>query len=187
LIDDAVKIFGNDFDTLRILGNSLASKTSHKIMHLLQHEEMYANEISKKLGISLNLVSFHLTKLEKIGVVKVTYRRMVKNGSEHKYYKMMPNIFISMFETKKEIHETGFLRKIFRDDVKFVSVGLGVLGSWFLSRGIFTDGESSGAAGSMSNFSIDWFSLNYDVWVPIVVVSASVLLAIILKTKLKRH
>lgn len=131
--DDVVKIFGNDIDALRILGNALASKTCNKIMQLLHDKEMYANQISKKLGIQLNLTLFHLNKLEEIGIVKVTYKTFVRNGAKHKHYKMTPNILISIFQTKKEIHETGFLRKIFRDGVKFASIGIAGITTWFIS------------------------------------------------------
>jgi len=56
----------------------------------------------------------------------------VRKGVEHKHYKMMPNIFISISETKKEIHETGFLKRIFRDGIKFASIGIAAFLVWFI-------------------------------------------------------
>jgi len=84
------------------------------------NKEMYANEISKKLGIQMNLTLFHLHKLERIGIVKITYKKITRKGVEHKHYKMIPTIFISISETKKEIHETGFLKRIFKEGIKFI-------------------------------------------------------------------
>lgn len=139
--NDTVKIFGNDTDTLRILGNALASKTCNKIMKLICDDEMYANEISKKLGIQINLTLFHLNKLEDIGVVKVTYKKLVRKGVEHKHYKMIPTIFISISETKKEIHETGFLKRIFKDSIKFASIGIVSLFSFIITSDLISDNQ----------------------------------------------
>ena len=114
-----IKVFGNDDESLKTLGQLLSSETSRKIIQLLTQEEMYTNQISKKLGIQMNTIVFHMKKLVEVGLVTVTHKQIVKKGVDHKYYKMMPNIFVTSIQSKKEIHENGFLKKFFKEGIKF--------------------------------------------------------------------
>jgi len=125
LIDeDAVKIFMKDTPNLKLLGHLLTNESSRKIMDLLSYEEMHSNQIAKKANMSLELVLHHLEKLEKINLVIVTNKKIIKRGKDHRHYKMIPNILILVSKTQKEIHEAGFLRRIFKDSVKFAAIGL---------------------------------------------------------------
>jgi len=119
-----IKVFGNDDESLKTLGQLLSSETSRKIIHLLTREEMYTNQISMKLGIQMNTTVFHLKKLVEVGLVTVTHKKIVKKGVDHKYYKMVPNMFVTSTQSKKEVHENGFLKKFFKDGIKFASIGI---------------------------------------------------------------
>jgi len=133
LIDeDTVKIFLKDTENIKLLGHVLTNETSRAVMNLLAEEEMYPNEIANKLNISLKLVLHYLDKLEKTNLVIVTSKKLIKKGIKHKHYKMIPNIFIAISKTQKEIHETGFLRRIFKDSVKFAAIGIAAIGSWII-------------------------------------------------------
>jgi len=133
LIDeDTVKIFLKDTENIKLLGHVLTNETSRSIMSLLAEEEMYPNEIANKLNLGLKLVLHHLDKLEKINLVIVTNKKLIKKGIKHKHYKMIPNIFIAISKTQKEIHETGFLRRIFKDSVKFAAIGIASGVAWLI-------------------------------------------------------
>lgn len=145
LIDeDTVKIFLKDTENIKLLGHVLTNETSRAIMSLLAEEEMYPNEIANKLNLSLKLVLHYLDKLEKINLVIVTNKKLIRKGIKHKHYKMIPNIFIAISKTQKEIHETGFLKRIFKDSVKFAVIGLCAAASWFLSQPTILPLDSNG-------------------------------------------
>ena len=127
-----IKVFGNDDESLKTLGQLLSNETSRKIIQLLTHKEMYTNQISKKLGIQMNITIFHLKKLVELGLLIVTHKQIVKKGVDHKYYKMVPNMFVTSTQPKKELHENGFLKKFFKDGIKFTSIILATIISFFI-------------------------------------------------------
>lgn len=139
-----IRVFGNDDESLRILGQLLSSETSRKIIQILIKEEMYANQISNKLGIQINTILFHLKKLADLGLVTVTHKQIVKKGVDHKYYKMIPNIFVTVTLPKKEIHEKGFLKRIFRDGVKFTIIGIAGIISFIIPHEFYSRNTWSG-------------------------------------------
>lgn len=120
-----------DTDSLNLLGHLLTNETSRKMMALLSEEEMYANQIAKKLNIEQSLVHHYLEKLEKVNLLITIKKEITSKGSKHRYYRIIPNTFITISKTEKEIHETGFLKRIFKDSVKFASIGIIWIFSWF--------------------------------------------------------
>lgn len=135
-------MFGNDDESLRILGQLLSSETSRKIIQLLIQEEMYTNQISKRLGIQMNTISFHMKKLVEVGLVTVTHKQIIKKGIDHKFYKMVPNIFVTATLPKKEIHENGFLKKIFKEGIKLTVIAIASFFVWDIFN--ITDETSPG-------------------------------------------
>jgi len=125
-----IRVFGNDDESLRILGQILSNETSRKIIQLLTQEEMYTNQISKRLGIQMNTIIFHLKKLVEVGLVTVTHKQIIKKGVDHKYYKMIPNIFVTSTQPKKEVHANGFLKKFFKEGIKFAAIGFLSIITW---------------------------------------------------------
>lgn len=124
--DDSIKIkvFGYDEKSLKTLGQLLANDTSRKIIMLLINKDMYLNEVSKKLEIQMNTTSFHLKKLVDLGLVIVTKKKITRKGINHDHYKMTPNVFVKLNNTKKDMVNSGILKRIFKEGVKFVVVFL---------------------------------------------------------------
>jgi len=119
-----IKVFGYDDESLKTLGQLLSNETSRKIIMLLINEEMYLNEISKKLGIQMNITKFHLKKLVDVKLVTITNKKITKKGIDHDHYKMISNIFLKLDNTKEDMENSVFLRRIFKDSIKFALVGI---------------------------------------------------------------
>ena len=130
---DTVKIFTKDTENINLLGHLITSKVSRDIMNLLAEEELFASQIAKKTNTDLSLVFHHLKKMEQCNLLIITEKQITKKGNYHKLYKVVPNIFITVSETQKEVHESGFLKRIFRDGVKFsvITVSGGI--TWWVS------------------------------------------------------
>ena len=118
---EIVHVFGSD-DNLKVLGELLANETGRKILFNLMNTDMYTNEIAVKLDIRVSLVIHHLEKMQQLGLLEITEKKLVRKGKNHRFFKVNPNFFISVNQTKKEIEETGLLKRIFKDTVKFTSI-----------------------------------------------------------------
>ncbi len=78
-----------------------------------------------------------------LGLLSVNEKRIVKKGQMHKYYKINPGIFLLPSHTKDKVHDTGILKKIFKDGIKFASIGIAAGVSWILTKNsTFTDDDN---------------------------------------------
>lgn len=129
---DKIKVFSSDDEKLKMFGELLSNKSSRDIIRLLIEKEMYTNEIAKKLDLRPNLVIHHLKKLEELGMLGTTNKRIVKQGNEHKYFKINSNLFLSLNHTKEELEKKGILKKFFREGLKISVVSITAISSWFV-------------------------------------------------------
>lgn len=127
--NNKIRVFGSD-DNLKALGELLSNETSRKIISTLMKKEMYTNEISTALDMRVSLVIHHLKKMEDLGILDITKKRIIRKGQEHRFFKMSSDIFIILNNTKEEVKEKGILKRIFRDGIKFACIGIIGLSSW---------------------------------------------------------
>jgi len=130
--DDApnIKVFASD-DNLKALGELLSNDSSRRIISNLMTNEMYTNELATKLDMRVSLVIHHLKKMEELNMLLITNKKIKRKGQEHRFFKINFDIFVTLDKTKEEIIEKGFLAKIFRDGLKFSSVCIMGILSWF--------------------------------------------------------
>lgn len=121
---DKIKVFSSEDEKLKMLGELLSNKSSREIIKLLIEKEMYTNEIASKLEIRPNLVIHHLKKLEELGLLEVTNREIVKRGNTHRYFRINPYLFLAPNGIQDKEKDEGILKKIFKDGVKFVAIGI---------------------------------------------------------------
>lgn len=138
-VDDKIKIFDDEDNKLKLLGELLSNDTSRRIIKMLIGKESYTNEISKKLDIRVSLVIHHLKKLEELGVLEITHKQIVRKGNNHRYFRMIPGLFLVPSKTKEEIEESGFLKKFFREGIKFTGIGLMAITSFLTYNKIQTE------------------------------------------------
>lgn len=128
-----IKIFVDDEESLKILGELLSNKTSRDLIKFLMNKSTYKKKIADELGIPFSLIEYHLKKLEKLGLVKITNKKLTKKGIFHKNYKISAEGIFITFNTKEMIREEGILKRIFREGVKFSAIGIVSIASYFLS------------------------------------------------------
>jgi len=133
LSEDApkIKVFASD-DNLKALGELLSNDSSRNIIYNLMTKEMYTNEIATKLDMRVSLVIHHLKKLEDLGLLEITEKKIKRKGIEHRFFQIKSNIFVVLDNTVDEIQEKGFLKNIFKDGIKFAAIGITSLTSWLL-------------------------------------------------------
>lgn len=131
--DVEIKVI-SDEESLKILGELLSNQTSRDIMKFLMNKSAYKKKISDELNVSYSLIEHHLKKMEKLGLVKITNRKLIKKGVPHKTYKITADgIFLMLNTTEEEVEKSGVLKRIFREGIKFASIGIASIGSWFIT------------------------------------------------------
>ncbi len=116
-----IKVFASD-DNLKTLGELLSNDSSRKIIYNLMNKEMYTNEISIKLDMRVSLVIHHLKKLEELGMLEITNKKIKRKGIDHRFFKISSDIFVKLDKTREELDKKGILKKIFRDGIKFGAI-----------------------------------------------------------------
>jgi DNA-binding transcriptional regulator LsrR (DeoR family) len=69
---EKIKILATDDEKIKSFGELFTNDSSREILQLLFNEELTANQIAQKTGISLQLVKYHLIKLQDLGIVKIS-------------------------------------------------------------------------------------------------------------------
>ncbi len=124
-----IKVFASD-DNLKALGELLSNDSSRSIIYNLMTREMYTNEIATKLDMRVSLVIHHLKKLEDLGLLEITEKKIKRKGQEHRFFQIKSNIFVVIDNTKKDIEEKGILKRIFNDGVKFGAIAIAGFITW---------------------------------------------------------
>ena len=130
-----IKVFGSD-DDLKSLGELLSNETSRKIIKNLMEHEMYTNEIATKLNMRVSLVIHHLKKMEALGLLEITDKKIKRKGEKHRFFKMDSDIFVAFNKTKEEVKKKGILKIFFKEGIKFTVLGVSSLLAFFFTGGI---------------------------------------------------
>lgn len=117
---DRVKIFIPTDQSLKQLGELLMTETSRSIILELIGKEMYVNEIAIKLQLRVSLVTHHLQKLKDLGLLDITSKPISKRTKNHDFFRFKTDVFLNFSEDT-----TGEkLKRIFKETVKFASIGI---------------------------------------------------------------
>ena len=82
-------------ENAKALGETIANKTSRKIVAYLSEEEASENKISKELGIPINTVEYNLQKLLKAGLIEKAKKFFwSEKGKKIDIYKVANKIII---------------------------------------------------------------------------------------------
>lgn len=109
-----VKIFHND-NKLKLLGELISNPTSRKIMKLLSKESLYVNVISKRLGIEVSIVIYHLKKMQELNLLNIEYKPR-STVRTYKHYSLNNSNFFIKLDMMK--NESNYLKKTFSDKIK---------------------------------------------------------------------
>lgn len=131
-VPERISIYDTDDDRLRALGEVLITDVSRTILKLLFEQTLAANEIATKTGFSLQLVRYHIKKMQDVGLVEIS--KIGKNTKSHdmKYYaatKFAIVIVPSKFSEKTRSSKSLF--KSFKSIYRLGAVGIATISSWF--------------------------------------------------------
>jgi hypothetical protein len=147
-IDDSdpmvVKIYSNNDEILKKIGQILSSEKSRKIYGLLIEYELNAKEVAKLIDNEENPrlpnIIFHLEKMLDSGMLSMRTKQQRKNGHFLKYYKAVPTVLVVPPEYLEKAIASKSLHKIFDDIFRLSTAVLVIGGSTFMMNlGFFFD------------------------------------------------
>ncbi|MDH3277026.1 MAG: winged helix-turn-helix domain-containing protein [Nitrosopumilus sp.] len=135
-ITEKIKIMATDDDKIKSFGELLTNDSSRSILQLLFNEELTALQISEKSGISLQLVKYHIIKLQDLGVVKVTKIEKNSKSQDMKFYSASKfSMVIVPPKYSEKTKESKLLVRSFKNIYKIAGFGIaaGISGLMSLS------------------------------------------------------
>ena len=136
-VTENIKILATDDEKIKLFGEMLTNDSSRKILQLLFGEEMTANQIAQKTDISLQLVKYHLIKLQEIGVVKIQRTEKNSKSRDMKVYTATQfSVVVVPPKLSKKTKESKLLIRSFRHIYKVAGLGVaaGVSGLFSLTQ-----------------------------------------------------
>lgn len=127
-----IEIFSTEDEKIKKLGEFLANDSSRKILQLLFSDELTANQIAQKSEISLQLVKYHINKMQELGIVKVS--RVEKNSKNQDMNYYAPTKFAVVILPSKiseKAKESKSLLRSFSTLYKFAGVGIAAVAGLF--------------------------------------------------------
>ena len=85
-LTEQIKILATDDEKIKLFGELLTNDSSREILQLLFNEELTATQIAQKTGISLQLVKYHLIKLQDLGIAKISKIEKNSKSKDMKIY-----------------------------------------------------------------------------------------------------
>ena len=135
-ITEKIKIIATDDIKIKSFGELLTNDSSRTILQLLFNEELTALQIADKTGISLQLVKYHIIKLQDLGVVKVTKIGKNSKSQDMKFYSASKfSMVIVPPKYSEKTKESKMLVRSFKHIYKIAGLGMaaGISGLMSLS------------------------------------------------------
>ena len=149
-LTENIKILATDDKKIKSYGEILSNDSSREILQLLFNDELTASQIAQKSNVSLQLVKYHLNKLQDLGVVKVSKIEKNSKSQDMKIYTASKfSIVIVPPKISEKTKESKLLVRSFRHIYKVAGLGIATGLSGLLSLSQFKNktipvGDSAG-------------------------------------------
>ena len=124
-LTEKIKILATDDEKVKSFGELFSNDSSRKILQLLFNEELSANQIAQKTDVSLQLVKYHLNKLQDLGVAKISRIEKNSKSQDMKIYSATKFSIVIVPPTLSEkTKESKLLVRSFRHIYKVAGLGI---------------------------------------------------------------
>jgi hypothetical protein len=128
------KILATDDKKIKSFGEIFTNDSSREILQLLFNEELSATQIAQKSNISLQLVKYHLGKLQSLDVVKISRIEKNSKSQDMKIYTALQfSIVIVPPALSEKTKESKSLARSFRHIYRVAGLGIAAGVSGLLS------------------------------------------------------
>lgn len=124
-LTEKIKILATDDEKIKLFGELFTNDSSREILQLLFNEELTANQIAQRTGVSLQLVKYHLNKLQDLGIVKISRIEKNSKSQDMKIYTATKfSIVIVPPKLSEKTKESKLLVRSFRHIYKVAGLGI---------------------------------------------------------------
>ena len=124
-LNEKIKILATDDEKIKSFGELFTNDSSREILQLLFNEELSANQIAQKTSISLQLVKYHLIKLQDLGIIKISKIEKNSKSQDMKIYSATKFTIVIVPPTLSEkTKESKLLVRSFRHIYKVAGLGI---------------------------------------------------------------
>ncbi|MDH3395594.1 MAG: winged helix-turn-helix domain-containing protein [Nitrosopumilus sp.] len=155
-LTEKIKILATDDEKIKSFGEIFTNDSSREILQLLFNEQLSATQIAQKSNVSLQLVKYHLNKLQDLGVVKISKIEKNSKSQDMKIYTASKfSIIIVPPKFSEKTKESKLLVRSFRNIYKVAGLGIatGISGllslSQFKNKTIHVDDSTGGEFSSV--------------------------------------
>jgi len=122
---EKIKILATDDEKIKSFGELFTNDSSREILQLLFNEELTATQIAQKTNISLQLVRYHLIKLQDLGIVKISKIEKNSKSQDMKIYTATKfSIVIVPPKLSEKTKESKLLVRSFRHIYKVAGLAI---------------------------------------------------------------
>jgi len=130
-ITEKIKILATDDEKIKSYAELFTNDSSRKILQILFNEELSATQIAQKTDISLQLVKYHLNKLQALGIVIISKIEKNSKSQDMKIYSATKfSIVIVPPKLSEKTKESKLLVRSFRHIYKVVGGGIATGITW---------------------------------------------------------
>ena len=136
-LTENIKILATDDEKIKSFGEIFTNDSSREILQLLFNDELSATQIAQKSNISLQLVKYHLNKLQDLGVVQISKIEKNSKSQDMKIYTASKfSLVIVPPKLSDKTKESKLLVRSFRHIYKVAGLGIatGLSGLFSLSQ-----------------------------------------------------
>ena len=124
-LTENIKILATDDEKIKSFGEIFTNDSSREILQLLFNEDLTATQIAQKSNVSLQLVKYHLNKLQDLGIVKISKIEKNSKSQDMKIYTASKfSIVIVPPKLSEKTKESKLLVRSFRHIYKVVGLGI---------------------------------------------------------------
>lgn len=191
-LEKKIQFFSNTDEKLKFLGKMLNNDSSREILLLLIEKEMTANEIALQTKLSLPLALHHINQMIQAEIVTISKTENNSKNQPMKYYSAKSGIMILPEKASQKAKESKSFTKSLKSIMKFASVGVAGITSWFSIRYIqfqqnVQSDENTTRYGYVEDNSFDWFAIDNEIWISIIITSVIIIvLSYFIKRKFRQ-
>lgn len=128
---DDIKIYFSDDSKIKLFGEILTSDAGRMILKILLTESYTASQIAQETEISLQLVKYHITKMQELGIVNVSKIEKNSKSRDMKYYVAEKFAIMILPQTELDKIKQRVVDTI-HDASKVTVIGVSAISAWIV-------------------------------------------------------
>jgi len=179
---DKIEIFSTDDEKIKSVGELLTNDSSRAILQLLFTNELTATEIAEKTSISLQLVKYHINKMQDLDMAKISkVEKNMKNQDMNYYTATKFAIVIIPSAVSERAKESKLLVRSFQTIFRLLGFGVAAAASYFVA-GLQQIEDVPMRGGTEETVSIEPFQIIF----PVAIFGAGIIIEVVLRAIRKK-